>query len=227
MITTVQNDMNIGDESPLTPLATVKLSLNRSYRKSGGLFRWAELEDAKKTSSVNGQEYYDYPDTWRPDSIWKLTVDGLDYGDPLHFPDFLFEKENNWPSGKTKAWANQWRRFFIHPIPTANGSNNICVWGQKNVEAMVNNGDVTIFSYSMPECNEALVLEAKAILKAKGEEQKLASEFISPEAKAILSRAWTVMKQEQAKYEKTKPFLDVPDMFVPGRNKPQNTGNFD
>lgn len=227
LVDAVQSDLNIGDETSLADLTAVKLAINRAYRKAGGMFRWPETEDAKKTSSVNGQEYYDYPDTWRPDSVWKLVVDDYDYGDPISFPDYLFEKEQLFPSGKTKAWANQWRRFFIYPTPTANGSNNICIWGVKNVTALSADSDITIFSYSMPECNEALVLEASAIIKAKGEQEQVAAEFKSPEAQKILTIAWGKIKQEQTKYEKTKPFLDVPDFFVPGNRKPQNTGNFD
>jgi hypothetical protein len=83
------------------------------------------------------------------------------------------------------------------------------------VDQLVEDGEVTIFSYSMPECNEAIVLEAVAILKAKGEEEKMA-EFRSTEAKGILAMAWSKIKQEAAKYEKTTPFLDVPDFFPGG-----------
>lgn len=225
LISTVQSDLTIGDETSLYTPTTVKLALNRAYRKVGGLFRWPELEDAKKTSTVIDQEYYDYPNNWRPDSVWKLKVDGEDYGDPLTFPDYLYEKEEEFPSGLQKAWANQWRRFFIYPTPTTNGNNNICVWGQKVVETLVDNSDVTIFSYSMPEVNEAIVLEAGAILKSKGELEDRGA-FRSAEAKQIVIVAWGKIRQEQAKHEKTRPFWDVPDYF--GRPKTKTTiGNFD
>lgn len=225
MIAAVQSDLTIGSESTLHTPDTVKLALNRAYRKAGGLFRWPELQDAKKTSTVEGHEYYDYPDTWRPNSVWKLKVDGTDYGDPLVYKDYLYEQENDNPSQLERMWANQWRRYFIDPVPTANGNNNIEIWGLKTVAALVNNSDTTIFSYSMPECNEALVLEAVAILKAKGEEEK-AGEFRSMEANKIIVIAWGKIRQEQAKYEKTQPFFDVPDFFSRGKTKTR-TGRFD
>lgn len=216
LITAVQSDLNIGDESSLFPLATVKLAINRAYRKAGALFPWPELQDAKKTSSVANQEYYDYPDTWRPLSVWKLTVGDERYGEepdgsPLSYDDYLNWKED-YPSSTDKKWANQWRRYFIWPIPTTNGDNNICIWGITNVETLTNNSDVTIFSYSMPECNEALVLEAVAILKSKGEEEKK-GEFRSLEAKQILAGAWGKIRAEKAKYEKNQPAFDVPNYF--------------
>jgi hypothetical protein len=225
LITAVQSDMTIGNESTLFPLATVKLALNRSYRRAGALFRWPETEDAKKTSTVIDQEYYDYPDTWRPDSIWKLKVDGVDYGDPLDYKDYLYEQENDNPSGLTYMWATQWRRFFIDPVPTTNGSNNICVWGQKSVPTLVNDSDLTIFSYSMAECNDAIVLEAVSILKSKGKE-KSDGEFINLEAKGILTTAWGKLRQEKSKFEKTQPKFEVPDFFAPGARRGTRIGDF-
>ena len=213
--TTVQSDLNVDSNSTLFPLATIKLAINRAYRKAGGLYRWPELEDSKKTSTVASREYYNYPDTWRPDSIWKLVVGSEDYFDPLLFKDYLYEKENSIPSGADYLWANQWRRYFIYPTPTTDGNNNISIWGAKNVTTLSADADVTIFSYSLPECNEAVVLEAGAILKGKGEDEQK-GQFRSAEAKQILTIAWGKIRQENAKYEKTRPMFDVDDLFGSG-----------
>lgn len=221
----VYSDLTAGTESTLFDATTVKRNINRAYRKAGALFRWPETEDAKKTSTVNGQEYYDYPNTWRPDSVWKLEIDGVDYGDPLVFKDYLYEKENDLPSGLEKIWSNQWRRFFVYPIPTSSGSYNISVWGQKVVDELVADADTTIFSYAMPECNDAIVMEAVAICKAKGD-QKNDGEFISMEGKQVLLSAWSKIKQENMKYEKTQPFFEVPDFFARGGQRTR-TGRFD
>lgn len=208
----VQSDLTVGAESSLFPVATIKLALNRAYRKSAGLFRWPETEDSKTTSTAANQEYYDYPSTWRPDSIWKITIDSVDYGEPMAFKDYLYEKEEDLPSGKTYMWTSQWRRYFVYPTPTTNGTNNVTVWGQEVVDKLTEDTDVTIFSYSMPECNDAIVMEAVAILKSKGNDAKT-GEMVSIEAKKILATAWNKIRQEQGKYTKTQPFFDVPDYF--------------
>lgn len=213
LITAVQSDITVGSDSTLFPVPTIKLALNRAYRRAGGLFRWPETEDAQKTSTQNGQEYYDYPTTWRPNSAWKLVVDDEDYGDPLVFKDYLYEKENEIPSGADFLWANQWRRFFMYPTPTAAGSLNISIWGVKIVTALSADADTTIFSYAMPECNDAIVLEAVAILRSKGEDNNT-SQFKSVEARAILATAWNKIKQDRAKQEKTQPIFNVPDFFA-------------
>jgi hypothetical protein len=84
---------------------------------------------------------------------------------------------------------------------------------------------VTIFSYSMPECNEAIVLEAVAILKSKVEQEK-SGEFRSNEAKQILAVAWGKIRTENAKYEKNQPFFNVPDYYS-GSGTAQKIGDFD
>lgn len=221
IVTAVQDDLTVGDESTLYSPALIKRAVNRSYRKSAGLFPWPELQDAKKTSAQADQEYYDYPKTWRSNSIWKLTLldsDSKDerYGEdpdgsPLSFDDYLNWKED-YPNNTDKKWSNQWRRFFIFPIPTAVGTNNIHIWGIKNVTTLSDNSDTTVFSYSTPEVNEAIELEAVAILKSKGEKEN-AGDFRSKEAKQILAVAWGKIRQEMAKYEKNMPFFNVPNFF--------------
>lgn len=231
LISAVQSDLNVDDNSPLFPEATVKSAINRAYILASGLFKWSGTEDAKKTSTQSNLEYYDYPSNWRDDSVWRIEVDGTQYGEdpdgsPMRFEDYLvWRADSNNANSTKKKWANQKRRFFIYPVPTSAGDYNISVWGQRIVDELVNDSDYTIFSYSMPECNEAIVKEAVAILKAKGEEDK-ASEFRSAQAKQILVLAWNKIQQEQAKYEKDQPFFDVPDYFGSGNKKEDIIGNF-
>jgi len=229
MRTAVQSGLNVSSNSSLFPVATIDSAINRAYRKSGGLFRWPALEDAKKTSTVINQEYYDAPTVWRPDSIWRLEVDGDQWGEdpdgsPMAYEDYLTWRANSLNANSTeKKWAVQWLRFFFWPIPTALGANNIHIWGQKNVEELTLITDSTIFTSSIPEGNEAIVLEAVAILKKKGEVEK-GGQMLSEEAKQILIVAYNKIKKEQSKYEKTQPMFEVEDMF--SSSKKQTTGNF-
>ena len=224
IITAVQSDMTIGDESPLFPLATVKSVINRAYIKSAALFLWPETEDAKKTSTENGADYYDFPDDWQSDSMWRVEIDGVMYGEdpdgsPLAFRDYLKWKEDN-PTSTEKKWSVQKKRFFVTPTPTTNGDNNISVWGHLVVPLLSAVGDATIFSYIRPECNIAIELEAVAILKAKEQNEKVAQGFYSPEAKGILALAWSKVKKAQPKYAKNLPILDVPNFFPDGVTAP-------
>src|SRR5690606_24958966 len=123
--------------------------------------RWPATEDAKKFSTVAGDSYFDAPTNWRPDSVWKLKINGVRYGEepdgsPMVFTDFLNWKED-YPNSTDKKWSVQWLRVHVSPEFAADGENNGCIWGFKTVDSMSANGDTTIFSYNMPECNDAIV----------------------------------------------------------------------
>lgn len=229
----IQDDLTTGDESTLFSPSIIDRAINRSYRKVGGLYRWPHLEDAKITSTQIDTETYDYPDTWRPDSIWRIEIDGEQYGEapdgsPLAYEDYLTWRTDSANDNSTeKKWANQQMRYFIYPVPTTTGTNNIDVWGFKNITPLENDSDTTIFTSNMPECNEAIQLEALAILRSKGENDK-GGEFKSIEAKQILIIAWNKLKQENSKYEKNQPMFEIGDMFSSTRTRSRNNiGNFD
>jgi hypothetical protein len=230
IIQAVQSDLNVTDEAPLYPLATIKNAIGRSYMKCAGLFKWPGTEGAKYTTSQANIEYYDYPQEFKDDSIWRIEVDGVQYGQdpdgsPMAYEDYLQWRADTDNNGSTdKKWANQRRRVFIYPVPTT-ATAVISVWGYQTPDELSADGDVTIWSYSMPECNEAIAMEAEAILKAQGEEDT-ASDFRSNTAKQILVVAWSKIRQEQSKYQKVQPYFSVFDMFGTGTTK-QNTGNFD
>lgn len=220
IVQAVQDDLTTGDESTLYAPAVIKRAINRAYHKVGGLFPWPELQDAKVTTTQIDQQYYDYPQNWRSNSIWKLRINYERYGEdpdgsPLSFDDFLNWKED-YPDNTDKKWANQWRRYFVSPTPTVAGLV-ICIWGIKVVSDLVEGSDVTVFSYSMPEGNEAIELEAVAILKAKGDNEK-STQFKSIEAKQILTIAWGRISKEMAKYEKNQPFFEVQDFYGNGKS---------
>lgn len=235
--TAVQDDLTVGEESTLYSPSSIDRAINRAYRKVGGLYPWPELQDAKKTSTQNGQEYYDYPQNWRSNSIWKVVIDDIRYGQdpdgsPLSFDDYLNWKED-YPDSTDKKWGNQWRRFFVWPVPTTNGSNNLHVWGIKVVSSLSADADTTVFSYSTPEANEAIALEALAILRIKGGETPVrlaryvqGALLLSMEAQQILATSWAKIAKEQAKYEKNQPFFEVPDFFGQGKSRDLR-GRFD
>lgn len=218
IIQAVQSDLTVGDESPLFPLATIKLNINRAKRKAEGLFKWPERKDAKTLNTQATLEYYDMPSVWETDSVWKVVIDGKDYGDPVAFEDYLYEKENSIPSGKERMFSSYERKIFVYPTPTVTGDANMDIYGFKWPDALVEDGDTTIFSYSHPDCNEAIALEAVAICKAKGEQEQQGL-FRSAEAKSLLTNAYVKVKQNQAKYEKTQGNWDVPDFFATGNTK--------
>ena len=228
MRSALKTDLNVSENSSLYPTATLNLAINRAYRKAGA-FKWTALEDSLTTSTAVDQEYYEYPDNWKQNSCWRVKIDDELYGEepdgsPMVFADYLIWKDENTNSTKLK-WANQWKRYFVYPTPTTAGTNNITIWGFKNVSTLSSDSDETIFSNSLVECNEAIVLEAGAILKRKGEDSK-SYRILSAEAKNIWTSAYATIKAEQSKNEKIQPMFNVPDYYGSTNSKKQITGNF-
>lgn len=218
----LQSDLSVGTNSSFFPPATIDSAINRAYRKSGALFNWPALEDAKTTVTEANSNYLDAPNNWKPNSIWRLEIDGKVYGDepdhaPMTFHDFLDWKDDTANANSTdKKWAVQWLRYFFTPTPTEAGLS-VSIWGQKSVTKMEEDEDTTIFSYNMSECNEALILEADAILNRKGEDLD-AKQFLSNEAKQILILANDKVRKGQAKAKKNNTQFYVPDFFARNGN---------
>lgn len=224
----LRSDLNIPINSSQFPASTRYSALNRSYIKCGKLFKWPPLQDALLTTTQKNIDYYDAPDIWTPMCIWRLEVDDEQYGEvpdgsPMDFNDFQEWKADHVGSDE-KKWSIFWPYYFIYPTPTV-ADKVISVWGQKNVVEMVQEEDTTIFSFSMPEGNEAIVLEASQILQRKGENIKT-GEMLSIEAKQILIVAFNKIRQEMGKIEKVQPLLNVPDFFGRGNSK-KTIGKFD
>ncbi len=222
----IRSDLNVSANSSLFPQTTIDNALNRAYTKAYRLFRWPGTEDAKKTTTQANQDYYDLPSTWVPDSIWRLSVDGEVYGEdidgsPMVFRDYLQFKIDD-SNSTEKKWAKQWTRYFISPTPTVAGKE-IVIWGQLNPTKMTEDGSTTIFSYNLPECNEAIVMEAEAILKHKGATPR-DGDFYSAESKALLSVSFTRIKQDNSQEKKIQPMFNVPNFY--GTGSTQVTGNF-
>lgn len=231
LIDAVSGDLKIPNTGNSTyTLPMIKRALNRAYARAGALYRWPETEDAQKRNSVANREYYDYPRNWRPDSMFRLEVDGNIYGNepdgsPMDFNDFLTWKKNN-SNSTDKKWSTQWRRFFVYPVITTNGDKNIKTWGQKAVDELEFETDTTIFSYHMRECNDAVVLEAGTILRGDEDDKDRSDLMVNEDAFNILTRSWAKIASEQSKYEKEQPMFDVDDMFSDGYGSDQVIGNF-
>lgn len=226
--TQIQSDLNASTNSSLFPSTTIDAKINRAYIKVAGFVRWPDLEDSKTSSTQANQDYYDVPDTFKYNSVWRVTVNNVVYGDepdgsPMDFKDYLEWKRDNVGS-TNKKWTQYRNQIFIYPTPTA-PDLAIVVWGQANVTELSDDADTTIFSSNIPEVNEAILLEAEAMLQRKGE-KKDEGQFVSAEAKQIVVLAFNKIKMEKAKYEKGHAMFNVPNFFGTTQTAQDTIGNF-
>ena len=213
--------LQVANNSTMFPSARITTLIQNAYIWATTTWVWTDLVNGKYTSTIANSEYYDYPADFRSNTIMRLTVDGVSY-DRKAFEDYLAYKERN-PSDKYKMFASYGRYYFIHPTPTANGSNNITVWGALMADGLPNANSTTIFTDNKEEGNEALVRKALSVALTRidknlsvAEEQAARDMF----AKLYIDELAATQRDQRIQHPK---FL-VPDFYA-GRYK-TSYGNF-
>lgn len=187
--------------------------IKSAYRWATTIFIWNALVRAKCTDSVANQEYYDYPDEFRNDTIFRLTLDDVSYR-RKSFEDYLDYKENN-PTSTFKMFASFGRQFFIHPTPTASGTNNIDVWGAIDADELSSSSSETIFSTSREDANEAIVRKALSVAVKRVDYKLSQAEEVA--ARAILAQYNDYeVKSRQRDQRVQHPKFNVPNFYADG-----------
>jgi len=221
METELVSQLQVADNSSQFPAARITLLIQNAHTWATNLFVWTDLVKAKKTKTVAGQEYYDFPDELRSNSIVRLTIDGDSY-ERKNFEDFRAYKENNSTSTK-KIFANYGRQFWVNPIPATTGSNNLIIWGAVQADALSAGSSETIFTNSNPEGNEAIVQRALGVaLKRIDKKQSILE---TQEALATLQK----LHEDEISSTQRDNRIDHPSMDVPnlhGRRTPPGVGKF-
>lgn len=221
MVTEVGKRLPSGANSSIYTLTRKQEAVKESYDWALSLFEWPDINDAKTTSTIANHDYYDYPETLQPESITRIEIDGLPY-EMKDYQDFLDFRQNN-PTSTKRIFASSGVRYFIFPTPTANGSNNMDLWGLYNPVPLSADGDTTIFSNRYPMGNSAIVKEAVSILR--GKPNKNGAMVEDAEAKAILMGIFNKISKRKQKFQRLDhPFFNVPDFFANGSSSP--IGNF-
>lgn len=160
--------IRIGSDPEVTD-AAITTWLNRGMITFCNEQDWSWLEKSTTKSTVSGTEAYDLPaDHYR---LVELQVDGTS-ASPNPYDLVPFEQRVLAVSGERKVsiFANQ---FYLYPIPTSTGTNNIDIRYIRTPTKMTTNGQSPSDSgiANMPErYHEALVIYAFAIYNTYDEE---------------------------------------------------------
>jgi hypothetical protein len=213
--------LQVANNSTMFPSARLTQLIKDAYIWATTKWIWTDLVNGKHTSTVANNEYYDYPEDFRSNTIMRLTVDNVSY-DRKNFEDYLAFKERN-PSDQYKMFASYGRYYFIHPTPTANGVNNITVWGALKADSLTNATDITIFTDNKEEGNEALVRKALSVALVRIDKNLSTAEETA--ANEILQKLnFDELAATQRDQRIQHPKFLVPDFYA-GRYK-TSYGNF-
>ena len=222
METELVAQLQVAANSSRYPSTRITTLIQNAYKWATNLFIWTDLVKAKTTDTGASQEYYDYPEEFRSNTIVRLEIDGDPY-ERKNFEDFLDYKENNSTTTK-KMFANYGRLFFVNPIPSAIGTDNICAWGAIQADALSSAASETIFTDNNPEGNEAVVQRALGVaLKRIDKDQSLLE---IQEAVATLAKLHSdEIKATQRDKRLDHPSMNVPNMYGNYASNP-NPGRF-
>lgn len=166
MQTAVYDDLSVSSTDTFYTVAYVKRAVNRAMRIVAGLHPWPHTERAMKRSSEANKEWYNIPENFKNDSIYLLSLDG-EYYTILNWKDYLKYKDEQGANASEKYASTFRNRYFINPTPSADGSNNISIWGQEIPDDMVDDSDVSAFN-GEAEIEEQIVEIAIAFCLMKG-----------------------------------------------------------
>ena len=201
--------LQVASNSTLYPSARITTIIQNAYLWATQLVVWHDLVRARYTDTIAGDEYYNYPENFRSESIIRIEIDGEDYA-RKNFEDYLEFKKNN-PTSVKKIMASFGRQFFISPVPTVSGKK-ITAWGAIQADPLTSASSIPVFSYNKEEANEAVVKKGLSIalvrsdpVTAKNEEQ---------DAIAILMKLHTDEDRSTQRNQRLQhPMYDIPDYF--------------
>lgn len=182
-------------------------------------FSWPQIERGVQRTT-QAKEYYNYPSEFKSDSVYLVTVDGVQY-DFIEFDDFQKFKRNNPGNTQSKLASTFGRQYFIHPAPTGT-SQVINAWGLIQPASYSDDNSKTIFSDSEASLNEAIMRKAKATC-LKSTAQAAAEET---RALAILEKGFNRIKRRRARFQKKdSPKFEHTDYFATGGGHSFTLGN--
>jgi hypothetical protein len=195
--TAVRDDLSISTGDTFYSDAYIQRVVNRGLLWLANLYNWQQTQIGYKRDSVASQEYYNYPEDAKTDSIWRLDFNGIKY-DRKSFDEYLTYKENYTTGASDKIYTDHRRQFFINPAPTSVAE--ITVWCHIKPTALSASGDLSPFD-GEAELEEAIIKYASGLAKMKGRGSYYALGVADQrDAKSIADAVWKKQKAEQSKY---------------------------
>lgn len=214
--------------SSLFPASRLTALIQNSYKEATSLFKWVALSKALKTSTIakwagDDESYYDYPDEFRLNTVFRVQVDGKEYN-RKSFSTFK-DYRNRYGNNATKRIFASYQKFLFVSPDTIAGTNNMEIWGITNAPELSLSTSKTIFSDNLEAGNLAVI-----DLAVSTGMEKLSPKFAETKRnKAIITLGklntdeWDEYALEQ---QLDLPMFNVPDFFGKPDNN-SNNGRFD
>ncbi len=221
MQTAVLDDLGKSTTDPFYSLPTIKRYINRAKNRIEGAHDWPHLERSMKRDS-EANEYYNYPENWKQDSIYKLKYNGDDY-EKIRFRDYLKYQEDYDNTATDKVFSDFRNQFFINPAPTSVIVSGIEIWGQEYSADLSADANTTPFTIER-EIEEIICNVARGMIIQKDKSKRAEGQKIVLEEMQrleIINRR--ILKRQSSYAFKNRAMFKDLDLF-PG--SATRTGNF-
>jgi len=188
----------------------INAQISDSYLTVANARQWPDIKKGFVTSTVNGQDYYDYPSNCQSESVFKISVDGDSKYEKWDFEDFMREVEDN-PDSTKKIFSEYGRQLFIFPTPTTNGVSNLILWGVIQAAVLTGDSDITMFTDWCDSLNDAIEQDAFGNLIQNLDSNK--SLALIANSEKIISREYKKIANRLQRKLKDQVQFDVPDFF--------------
>lgn len=227
--TAIRDDLSIATGDLFYSDAYIQRIANRAVKWLADLHMWQQTQYASKfttTSDDVGDEYINYPEDFKTDSIWKLTVGGENY-DRIDFSEYLTYQEEEDGSATDEIYSDHRRQIFINPTLSAAGVE-VAIHGHQIPTTMSADADTHPFA-GEADLEEAILKYAIGTALKKGRGTLYAQGVAEINAaRSIADKVWETQKKNQAKYQtKDAEMFEFFDVLPPnGGERRTERGNF-
>jgi len=221
--------MAVGTSTYFTP-TRVNSAIDDAYLTVASLHQWGDIKKGFVTSTLAGEDYYDYPNNCQSESIFKISVDGDSLYRKMDFEDYMRTIELQTAlDPNLKMFSEYGRQIFIHPTPTISGTANLIFWGIIQAASLTGDSSTTMFTDWADVLNEAVLQYAYASLVQNFDTTGARGTITRSEAailagQRIVEREWKKIADRTQRKLKDRPQFIVPDFFYTSRSG--DIGNF-
>lgn len=196
----LRDDLSVETTDAFYTDALIGRAVNTAYRWLGALKNWPQTEMAYKRNTNIGQQYYNYPETFKSDSLRRLRFNNEEYT-KKNFRLIEQRQDVSPVTAGERIFSDYKRQYFIYPTPSVVAE--VAVWGHEIPQKMVNDVDEHVFA-DEADLEDILLKKAKALLymKARGTMYER-GQALDQEAKADAEAVWKLVKKNQAEYQTT------------------------
>jgi hypothetical protein len=201
--------------------------INRGIKWVEDQHFWVETQRAMKRDSEANKEDYTIPEKFKARSIKQIQYNSKAYS-KTEWSDYLLIKEDYGDDGYTKpVFGVYGDKYFLNPMPKADGVKDILVWGQTISSDLASDSDTHLFNRT-PNLENAVIEYALHLCYRKKRGQfKQDSVNALNIAQSLVDREWEEQKRQRADEKSEMVAMFEHRDFLDGdANSSERIGNF-